>query len=184
VGWSRAHKVTPGVYNLLAYVENPNLEAAAPDVPYVFKAYDKDGVLVGDRKGKVTIAAHDVVPVFEPAFLAGERLPVRVTFEFTAAPVWQKSVEGLSPVSVTAQGLIREEPSPRIDATIGNPGVSPVSDVEVVAIAFDADDNALGFSETYVDFIAGRGSEQVSFTWPEPFSGKVYRIEVVPLIRQ
>ena len=43
--WSRFSKVSDGDYNVLAYIENPNLNASSYNLNYVFKLYDSRGIL-------------------------------------------------------------------------------------------------------------------------------------------
>src|SRR5690606_16752742 len=50
VQWSRAFRVTPGMYNAVGYVENTNREAASPQVNYTFSLFDDAG-LIKEVKG-------------------------------------------------------------------------------------------------------------------------------------
>ena len=40
VHWTRYFEVVPGVYNVLAYLENPNVTDGADRVDYIFKLFD------------------------------------------------------------------------------------------------------------------------------------------------
>src|SRR3989338_6228133 len=48
--WTRVIKVKSGLYNVLAYIENPNIDAGADSISYVFRIKDNDGVLIYERK--------------------------------------------------------------------------------------------------------------------------------------
>ena len=63
--WQRFFKVSPGVYNAVAYVQNPNVNSAAYNVPYVFRLYDARNLIIYERKGITAIAPRVTTPVFE-----------------------------------------------------------------------------------------------------------------------
>ncbi|MCR4323244.1 MAG: hypothetical protein NUV61_04120, partial [Candidatus Azambacteria bacterium] len=54
--------------------------------------------------------------------------------------------------------------------------------IEVVAILYDIEDNAIAVSATHVDSIDKNGTQQVSFTWQEPFEVNPVRISVIPRV--
>ena len=55
VRWQRAFKVKDGVYNALAYVENPNLDSGVRKISYRFKLYDSGNLLIYERQGSTFI---------------------------------------------------------------------------------------------------------------------------------
>jgi hypothetical protein len=179
VVWSRATEVESGIYNLLAYIENPNLDGVAYGVPYVFKLYDKQGILIGEREGYANLPPHKNVPIFEPSMLTDKRIPATVTFEFKDFPAWEKNTEQEPDVIVVEKTLIDHETLPKITAIIQNRTVKPVSNIEAVAVVFDINDNALAFSQTFVDKLPAQGTERLAFTWPKPFKDAPARVEVI-----
>ncbi len=67
VHFSRLFEIIPGVYTVVALVENPNPSVAAYDLPYTFKLRGTDSILVKEEKGVMYLPAKGVVPVFVAA---------------------------------------------------------------------------------------------------------------------
>lgn len=179
--WQRAFQVAPGLYNAVAYVQNPNILTRVDDVGYVFKIYDKDNTLITEKKGRTFLVANKKTAVFEAGIRTGARVPARTSFEFTEAPVWSQNVPDYKePVIVADNVVLNKDVSlPRIDATIRNLSLENVKVLGVVSIVYDAEDNAIGASRTLVENLTSRSAAQVYFTWPAPFVSPVVRKEIL-----
>ena len=177
--WARVIKVKSGLYSTLAYIENPNIDAGADSISYVFKIKDKDGVLIYEKKGKTFIPPNKFFAVFEDGIFTGERVPTKVIFEFTSEAVWEIRENKEAGITVLKKAISREDSSPRIDATLENNTIETIQNIEVVAIAYGEDENALGFSRTFIDKLAKGGSQDIAFTWPEPFISNAVKIEII-----
>jgi Mg-chelatase subunit ChlD len=166
--WSRALKVAAGMYSATAYIENNNITSAAYDVPYIFKFYNAQNKQIGSRQGVAYIPKNQIFAVFEPNIRFENEVPTRTVFEFLEDPRWL--VTAATPqVTVQTKRLARESETPRVEALLENESPFPYENIEVVAIVYDGKDNAVGTSRTYVDKLAAGASQQVVFTWPEPF---------------
>lgn len=170
VVWSRAFKITPGIYSAVAYIENPNINSQAT-VGYEFKLYDKNNTLIGTRNGRGFLPKNKVFAIFEPNISTGTSTPARVTFQFTEKPVWSRNLMPAPDIAVTEKRLTSELIKPRIDATIENRSDTPQGKIETVAIVYDDKENAIGASRTFVDSLEPRQSADVVFTWPAAFQG-------------
>lgn len=180
--WSRVIKVKPGIYNVLAYVENPNIGAGADAISYVFKVKDKEGVLIYERKGETFIPPNKFFAVFESGILTGEKTPAKVTFEFTSNALWNRKENKEDGINILKKSISLEDYSPRVDATLENKTLEPIFGIEVVAILYGEDGNALGFSRTFIDRINKDQFQNIVFTWPEPFTSSVVKIEIIPRV--
>jgi hypothetical protein len=80
--WSRYFTVGPGVYNALAYVENPNPDAGIEEIGYTFRLYNSENVLIQEKKGKVRIPPKAIFPITENGLFTDKLRPTRVSFEF------------------------------------------------------------------------------------------------------
>lgn len=179
IHWQRAFKVKDGVYNVLAYVENPNLDSGIAVIPYDFKLYDKDNLLIYERHGQTFVPPRKIFGIFESDIITDKRLPTHTFFEFLGVPAWKKS-RTLEPVLTFSNQLIsRTDSAPRLAANINNPGLSPVYNTEVVAILYDASNNAVASSRTIIDKVPATGFASLVFTWPESFSAPVSRTELL-----
>ena len=174
VKWSRAFRVEPGVYNAVAYVENPNSSAGIRAVKYRFDLFDGDNGLVAEREGTAYITPGGISPIFEANIKTGQGIPERTFFEFTENPVWFKAFDTHSQLSIQSRSLTGVNTKPRIDALLRNSSaVDEFSDVDVTAVVFGTDGNAVAASKTVVPLIEPRATKDIVFTWPEPFTKTV-----------
>lgn len=177
--WSRVFRVTDDMYTAVAYVENPNVSSDAHDVPYNFKIYDKDNILITERAGTTYVPRNKRFAVLEAKIPVTERKPRSAKFEFTMQPTWRRSSDDEEPdLFVKNKAMLREDISPRIEAEIENRSLKTLSNLEVTAIVYDGNNNAVGASRTYVDAIRKGESAQAVFTWPLPFEAKLDVCEV------
>lgn len=178
--WSRAFQVVPGVYSAVAYVDNPNFSAGASNVPYSFKLFDSENILIAERRGVAYITPNSIVPVFEGGISTGNRVPNRTFFEFLEVPQWVRVDTPVEGLGVENWELSDEDKAPRITAVINNQSFTDIRDVDVVATIFDSADTAIGASRTVIDLLPKQSSQEVAFTWPRSFTGTVARIEITP----
>ena len=119
--------------------------------------------------------------IFEAGIRTGTRVPTRTTFEFNESPTWiQNSAEYKEP-SIVADSIVLNSnlASPRMDATVHNLSLETIQTLGVVAVVYDAEDNAIAASRTVVEGLSAQNSAQVSFTWPAPFPSPAVRKEIV-----
>ncbi len=179
VHWQRAFKVKDGVYNALAYVENPNLDSGIDSISYLFKLYDKDNLLIYERRGKTFVPAKKIFGIFESNIITGTRVPARTFFEFSQTPVWRKEYNREAALAVTNRLLSSEGDLPRLTASLENHDIDALYNIEVVAIVYDEDDNAIAASRTIVDSVGKGASQPLVFTWPEAFAVPATRVELL-----
>ena len=183
VQWTSWAKVTSsGTYNLLAYAENPNIGVGATNVPYEFKIYDKNNVLLSDTKGTASIPANNNFVVFVPNINIFDKIPARIDFQFSKNIAWQKVTDLEQGITVVSKTLVNGDTAPKIMATLQNNTLSPINNIQSVAVVSDANGNAIAFSKTVTDSIAPGGTADIVFTWPEPFSSPEYTIDIISQI--
>ena len=170
VEWTRFSKVSNGVYNVLAYIENPNINAEANNLAYTFKLYDKNGLLLREKSGLTFAPADKVMAVFEAGLLTGNQVPARVDFSFTSKAVWLKQTSQASGLSVSQTVMSRLDSAPRLSAVVSNSTTRPVKNIEAVAVVYNDQGNTMAFSRTIIDAVAANGSQNINFNWPEPFT--------------
>lgn len=181
LAWTRFERVAPGLYNLAAYIVNPNTDGEAINVPYHIALYDDRGVLITDTNGRVTLPPHRNTIAFQGAVNVGQRVPAKALFEFTAAPDWRKQGDRLAALVVGDKKYVEDDLGSSLTVTLKNSSVYPINNVGVYAVLYDKDGNALGFSRTFVDDIPAKGSTLAPFTWPVNRNNSVISIEVLPV---
>ncbi|MCI0619794.1 hypothetical protein L0Y40_02040 [Candidatus Wolfebacteria bacterium] len=182
--WSRFFQIAPGVYNIVALIENPNVGVEARDVPYVFKLYDANGLLVYERKGQITIPAEHSFVVFESDIIVGERIPQNSFFEFTEVPDWQRREREAPTLRTGELVLSNVSTAPRLTAMLENTMFADVENIAVVAVVFDENGNALATSRTIVDRLGGGERTALIFTWQTPFPVPAAKTVLYPEVRE
>lgn len=175
--WTRAFKVTDGLYNVVAYIENRNLNAGTPSLTYTVSLYDKDG-LITSRTGEAVLPPDSVYPVFEGRIQTGNRVPTQAFVELGGSAVWHPAEVGAEQFVVERRELKDIDTKPRLVATLRNTFLDEAKDVEIVATIFDQKGTALTSSRTTVPYFHGRSTEEVTFTWPSPIAKSLRSCEV------
>lgn len=168
--FSRAFEITDGTYSAVAYIENPNFNIGNSMVPYTFKFYNENNVLILEQKGKTFISAGSISPIFEGPIFSEQKI-ARTVFEVNDNEEW-KYVRGVSgsPFIIKNKQLLEADTRPRVEAIIENTTVTPYEDIEVVTVVYNALENAIATSRTFVETLPRKATAPVIFTWPEPFA--------------
>lgn len=181
VAWTRYEEVAPTLYNVAAYIVNPNADGTALNVPYRMSLYDSEGMLIVETDGVVSLPPHRNTLAFKSAVSVGQSKPVKVFFEFLSVPDWHKSSDPLSLVKIIDKNYTEDEVGSSLSVTLQNDNYLPINNISVHVVLYDRDGNALGFSKTYIDGISANGKTIAPFTWGINRQGKVISIEVLPV---
>lgn len=177
VQWARSFQVTSGQFNAVAYIQNTNQFAAAPEVPYTMSLYDAQG-LITQRSGVTILPPDSAYPVFEARIDTQGRIPTQTFLELGTVPLWVAAEGGANQFTVQSRALTGADAQPRLEAQLYNNSLREAEEVEVIATIFDARGNALTSSRTFLDDFAGRTSRTAVFTWPEPIAKTMRSCEV------
>ena len=63
--WSRALKVSDGLYDAVALVENPNAHGGVRSMSYTFTVFDSKGIILTERTGETFVNPSDTFLIFE-----------------------------------------------------------------------------------------------------------------------
>jgi len=181
IAWTRMQKVAPSLYNVAAYIVNPNINAVAQAVPYHVTIYDAAGIEITEYTGKVTLPPHRNTLAFTGAVNMGKRIPAKALFEFVQAPIWQVSPDPIAALTIGDKKYNEDSFGASLLVTLNNTSVNQIEKTDVFVILYDSESNAIGFSKTIVDNIPAYGSNTAPFTWPTSFDSKVISIEVLPV---
>ncbi len=180
-GGAKFEKVGEGLYNLSAYVVNPNPDGAAINVPYKFNLYDAKGGLIIERKGKSNIPAHRNILFFESLVKTGKDVPIKATIEFLSSPQWFKSSDNLGGLVIVNKKYNEDQDGSNLQVILENKSFQQYNNLTVAAVLYDNENNVIGFSQTKIDTIYAKGGQETAvFTWPISRQGKVTSIEVLP----
>lgn len=181
IRWTRLFEVAPGVYNVLAYIENPNPTGGVENVPYRFKIFDDKNVLLQERRGTMNIYPKSIIPVLESSLAVGKLEATRVSFEFSEPLVWKKRELKENMIAIQDEEISNVEDEPRIRAIVKNTGLVALKNVKVVAVVYDENDNAIAASRTLFETMPADTNLEAFFAWPTPFSSEPFRFELIPI---
>lgn len=180
--WARSFPVRDGTFNSVSYIQNSNEGAGVRHISYRFALYDTDNVLVAEREGSTFIMPGAVTPVFESGIETGNRIAVRTYFIFTDDPIWERLEDRSRIVQVNDKRIADTGTAPRVTATARNTSVVDMTDVLLIATIFDQAGNAFASSQTKIPKLRAGEKQDITFTWPDPFTVGVGRIDIIPLV--
>ncbi len=181
--WARSFKVRDGSYTAIAYIENPNSNAGVALAHYHFGLYDSKNILVADRDGTTFIMPGGITPVLVAGIDTGNRVAVHTYFDITDDTLlWKRMTNPASVIHINNQQISDTNTAPRITARVENTSFARLPGASFVAVAFDPYGNAIAASGTALPDLAPSVVQQITFTWPQPFSGAVGRIDIIALL--
>lgn len=164
--WSRIFDLGNGRYDVATFLKNPNRVHAARRLQYRVRLFDRAGILVTTREDEAFVNPGESLFLYNTRLDVGNRTPERVVFEITGGPVWQRVERAPLALGAKFKSFVNI-PSPLLVANLENKSLSDLSDVQVVAVLSDEEENALAISSTLVEKL-GRGEvREISFTWPK-----------------
>jgi Mg-chelatase subunit ChlD len=173
VVWQQSFEVSPGMYSAVAYIQNPNSNAQAMNVPYIFTFRDSANAIIGERKGVAYVPPGKNFAVFESNVHLPEGISgIRTAFAFTGDFDWM-SAPASPKIEIQKQHVEGLSATPIISAEVVNPTRDDLGRINIVAIVYDTEGNAVAASRTYVDSLKKQSRAPIDFTWPRPFSGQV-----------
>lgn len=180
--WTRVFRVSDGVYDVGALVENPNAGFHIPRLSYTIRVYDAKNIPVAERRGMTFVNPKERFLIFEAAIPTGNKVPVRAVLEFEESE-WirgnMQNGDGVGGLTIVGK-IFTADPAPRLSAELENASQKDFGGITVSAVLYDADKNVLGVSGTHVDELPHGGKAPVVFTWPELFKNEVASSDIFP----
>jgi len=180
--WARSFEVRSGSYSAVAYIENSNKNAGVRSVGYRFGLYDGQNLIVAERTGTTFIMPNSITPVFEANIEVGNRVVAHTYLELSESRVWERAKNPATVISITNREVTKDGNGARAIATIENTSTAPISDASFIVVVFDPSGTAHAASMTSVARLDSGAKQQIIFTWPEPFSLRVGRVDIFALM--
>jgi Mg-chelatase subunit ChlD len=177
IRWVEAFRVTQGMHNVVAYVENKNQTAGVQKLSYVMTLYDDAGEIL-EREGVTEFPPNTLYPLFEGRVLTGNRVPTRASITFDDNPVWVPAEQNGERYMTERRELSHADTKPALMAVIKNESRVEAKDVDVVATILNSAGKALTASRTKVPIFQGGTTKQINFTWQEPIAKTIRTCEV------
>lgn len=170
-----------GRNDLIAYIDNPNVNAYAKQADLLVDIYSQDGHAF-QKQAHLALPANTATPLFITNIANAAVQQVFVSFA-SSSPVWTKGTGGTEAMPKASNVVVSNtDTHPNVAATVTNPIAYPEHNVPFVATIFANDGTVIAASQTVVPLIPAQGTAQAVFTWNEPFSAPYARIEIVPIL--
>lgn len=186
VQWTRLFEVSPGVYNTLSMIENPNTNAIGRGGVYTITLFNAQGQVVAERANQTVIPAEGEFPIFTTGLTTSGVPATRATLVFNQQPVWTRLPSGIvkPDLDISKEQLQLVRGTPRLTAEVVNNGTNVVTDLIIIAELVDARGNVINASQTFVERLTPLEAREIAFTWN---SGafrleQVARISITPVI--
>jgi hypothetical protein len=183
-GDPRVIRVATSTYEVVAYIQNPNVSADILNAPYTFNIYGANSpVPVKIITGETFVPKNASFGIFQGPFNIVGAIPSRVTFNWAdGALVWQKDLSAVPDLKVTDALLTNTDFEPRLEANLSSSYLNTISNIELVTFIYDDNGNTVGASRTFVDTLNVGETAPLVFTWPAPFVGKSATFDIIPRI--
>ena len=179
VRWAKVIPVRTNQYDVAAFVSNPNDQFVVDELPYTFKVFDENNILIVERSGTTYVGPRDEYVIYEPKIDTGVKIPRRATIEF-AIPAWRR-ISGSAQATVFVRNQnFTTNPAPLITAELVNSGTEVQRDLEIAAVLMEPDRNVFAVSRTVVDILKPQSSTEILFGWPEQLGSSPAFIELFP----
>lgn len=168
VFWARPVKVREGVYDVLAQVENKNLNYGIKEADYKVLVFDDQNSPIAEKKGKTFVNPNEKFILFETGLKTGELTAKKAFLIFEEGQVWEKAKEIPRNIFIERKEFVNT-PRPRLHLKVSNRSLEEVREIEVVASLSDLNQTALGGSSTLIKRLKGGETVDVYLTWPQAF---------------
>jgi hypothetical protein len=168
-----------GRNDLIVYIDNPNQNAQVKGAKFDVVLYSATRVRVGGGTIAVDLPVHSTVPVYIANIAQGDATQAFVTSASTNPLFVRAASPTLAP---TVQDVVlTQSAAPRVTATLVNPLPQLLHNITVIATVFDAQNNAVGATQTFVVDLPSQGTAPLIFTWNSAFTTPGVRAEVIPV---
>ena len=122
--------------------------------------------------------------IFESGVQTGSQEAYTAYFKVSSVQKWEKTEQSFAYnlFSIGEPQLSNQEVAPKIQVSIKNTSYQSYTDVPVIAVVYNQEDNAIAASQTYIDQTGQDQESTAYFSWPQPFGEAVSRIEIIPRV--
>lgn len=168
--WSKIFNISGDVYTAVAYLENPNINSKNSSLKYRFRIFDDSNSLIISKEGETSIPKGKKFAIFENGLVIKNSKPRSAEIELMSFGTWQKDTKVEPSLALKYSALSSTSTIPRITGTITNDSLENIPVTELVVFVLDGNENVVAASQTFVDDLTKRTSQDFVFTWPKPFN--------------
>lgn len=180
VVWAKSFKIAEGRYNAVAYIENSNYTAGSPEMSYTFEFYDRSGEKIGERSGVTVLPPNSSYPIFEGRIYTEEGVEISETkLVLDMVETWLPAAIDRDQLKSIDINMTGSDYSPKLYVDMENTGLEAAENIEVVATIFNQEGFPVTTSQTLIEHIDARSTQEITFTWPSPIA-KTVRSCIIP----
>lgn len=180
VVWAKALSSRQNVYDLVAMVNNTNINNASHELGYTFTLYNKEGQVTTSLSGVTMAPLSGKFPIIIQN-VPLEKAPHTVVATLKDGPHYTVSENPSSPTIKILRRRYESGAISRVYATIMNTKHSEINNLPVRVVLFDNQDNAYAVGQTMIERLPKEGSQEIVVTWSQSFSQAPVRIEIYPI---
>lgn len=190
VRWVRTFQMTSTMTHAVAYIEHNNATAGVQTLPYTFRFYDAQNNILLERSGTTFLGPLGRTAIVESLVPLAAGSVARTSISFAEPIVWKRISSAFSAVVIKTDKTLLErytygssvQNGTRLTAAIENTSRYEFTDMDVVAILYDKDDNVITAAKLLIPSLPALGSQTLTFTWPFTLPVPAVRIEIIPRI--
>lgn len=173
-----------GRTDVIALVENKNVNVAAKDVPYKVTLYGQDQSLIQEMSGTLDLPPNTSIPVFVPGIPSGKQSAVNAFLDIEPSSVrwFALSTDPRIVPVVSNTNQSGTTSAPRIESTLVNSSAIILTNVKVIVLVHNNKGDVIAASSTIVPAVPAQGLATATFTWNSAFSSVPASIEVIPIV--
>ncbi len=178
--WSKAIPAGPKIYDLVAMINNKNIDNASRAVGYTFTIYDEEGLVSEVLFASTTVPLDGKFPVILQK-IPLKSAPSSVLVTLTDGPHYSVQESPTSPTIKVVNRYYEPGSIPRVYVVLQNTKRIEINNLPVRVLLFDDKDNVYAVGQSFVPFLPKEGIQQVIFTWNESLPVAPTRIGVYPI---
>jgi hypothetical protein len=181
--FTKALTNSTGRTDVVALIDNKNPSVGAKNVPYRVMLYGSGQILLQERTGLIDLPPGATVPIFIAGAATGKQSVTNAFLQIDSfAPRWFTTSDTRIVPLVSGTRPTGTIDAPRIEATLSNPSVTTLTNVQVVVFVRDSQKEVIAASKTIVPIIRPQSSATAIFTWNSPFTSPPASIDVIPVV--
>ena len=178
--WTQALKVSNDTYDIVGMVSNKNIDNASRGISYTFTIYNKEGKVIQEIKGDTIAPVGGDFPIIHQSLVL-QQVPHTITLKLQDGIHYKVNEKPTSPTLSITNDRYEAGAIPRVYATVKNNKRTTITNLPVIVVLFDENNNAYAVGGTIIPRLDKEQSEEVSFTWDAPLPSIPIRIKVYPL---
>ncbi len=175
VKFARAIESEPGLFDLVALVENKNKDKniEGSKIDFLFKIYDKSGQLIKSVPGSSSLPLGQTFPIIVQNiyldFADSGNYISKIILDFASQDyAWISANEVYANSFLKAEDinfLINKNNISQLEVTYRNTTKAIFRDVGVRVVLYGEDGNAIAVNESFIKEVKGSGTGEISFSW-------------------